>query len=104
MFLIALVTGAKILQYQIGLKFSTFLYEVLLKITIVALLSSFPILYISTLYIKNDILKLFIISGISVCLTSIVIYVIGLNKRERQFIAGKIKDYLKKIYYGKKSV
>lgn len=99
-FLIALLVGAKILQSQIGLKFSSFLYEVFLKITITAIFSSLLTFCIYILYDKNYIIKLFIIVLTSICSTSFFIYIVGLNNKERLFITERIKSYLKKIHYG----
>lgn len=97
MFTIAMIVGAKILQSQIQLKFSLFLHEIVLNITIITILSCI-IPFLIHIYLDNDIARLIITTLSSIVSTSLLIYIVGLNNKERQFISERIKNHLKKKF------
>lgn len=96
-FTIAMIVGAKILQTQIQLKFSLFLHEVVLNIITITILSCIVPFLIHT-YLDNGIVRLIIMTLASIISTSLFIYIVGINNKERQFISEKIKSNFKRIF------
>lgn len=96
-FTIAMIVGARILQTQIQLKFTLFLHEVVLNIMTITILSCIIPFLIYT-YLDNGVVRLIIITLTSIVSTSLFIYIVGINNKERQFISEKIRSNFKRIF------
>lgn len=82
-------------QNMLGYKFSNFLTEVLTPITLSSLLSFILPALICSL-IPDSVGRLFLITGVSMLSSSVIIYTIGVNKQERAFINGTIRKAISK--------
>ena len=70
-----------------------FLYEVFIPVVMCGILASLPPFAVSRL-MPESVLRLFVLTGVSVVSTGIIVLYLGMNTREREFALSKIKKTL----------
>lgn len=85
-----------LLRKLIELPISAYLKNIYLPVTIVALISIIPPLYVHYL-LPSGLIRLVVVGGIAVISVSLVTFFIGLTNSERSFIWNKIKTVKNKI-------
>ena len=96
-FIIQLVYRLFLLHEMIGLPIVGFCQQVLLKaltVTIVAFIP--PPLLVHNIISANEILRFITVGTISVCVTIITIYCVGLSTKEKNIVKSKIKQQFNK--------
>lgn len=94
--LIALVIRLVIVHKKINLSLKKYFVEVILKVILVVLISSFipVILY---LYMSPSLYRFLLVCGLSVVNTLFAIYLCGLNNEERYFIKSRINKIINRL-------
>lgn len=85
-----------ILRKYVEIKFSLYLKNVILPISLIVFISFVSVGYINN-YFPNDFKSLIIISLISVLINTLCMYSIGLNPSQKSALNSKINDIFKKI-------
>lgn len=84
--IVALIARLLILKHSIGLSPALFIKNVVLNVFIVSVIAIFvSLLFSRFVMLENEIVKLFVVSALSVISTSFVIIFIGMTKEERSY-------------------
>ena len=95
-FIIQLVYRLILLHEMIGLPIIGFCQQVLLKAFVVTIVAFIPPLLVHNIISANEILRFIIVGAISVCVTIMTIYCVGLSTKEKNIVKSKIKQQFNK--------
>jgi len=93
---IVMLVGVKVLQSQIGLSFFSFFNEVIIKVVLTTFLSVFFTLLFFEFCSANEYLKMIMTLIFATIATSLCVFVIGLNYKEKQFLCDNINRFFRK--------
>ncbi len=96
--LLCLIARLIMLKGMIGIPVRDFLFKVVLNVSIVGVIAVIVPIYISKM-VNDDFVGLVIVALTSVVMTMLVIYFIGLNNTEREFVLNKIKVINAKLFH-----
>lgn len=95
-FVIQLAYRLILLHGMIGLPIAGFCQQVLLKALIVTIVAFIPPLLVRNMISANEILRFVSVGTVSVCVTIMTVYSVGLSVTEKHFVKSKIKQQLNK--------
>lgn len=96
-YIIALFVRLHIAEKQVGLKVSKYIGEVLLPILAVSIFTSLIMFAISTI-LGSSKLRIIYIPSLSIIVSVIIIYMIGITKEEKTILRQKIKLMINKFF------
>lgn len=100
---IVMLVGLKVLQSQIDLSFFSFFNEVIIKVVLTTILSVFFTLLFFEFCSANEYLKMIMTLIFATIATSLCVFVIGLNYKEKQFLCDYINRFFRKKHHKNKT-